>query len=168
MPIASAASETTRPFERARSRGTTSAYIGSVGIVEGLFSDDRRTIGISSAPPIPAFVGMVERFCHLNLARPIGVEDMARVARMSRFHFSRLFKKARGVSPGRYLAKIRLDMAMRLLTSTDLTLEEIAGPCGFGDANYLCKVFRISCGVSPGRFRVLGVGLRSDHKPRRQ
>ena len=112
----------------------------------------------TSAQLVPAFVGAVEQFCRLNLTRPIGVEDMARVANMSRFYFSRRFEKARGITPGRYLARLRLDEAMRLLTCSEFTAKKIAGLCGFGDASYLCKVFRKNCGVSPGRFRARGMG----------
>jgi len=112
--------------------------------------------GTTSMVSVPAFVGPVEQFCHLNLARPIGVEDMARLAKMSRFHFSRQFEKACGVTPGLYLARLRLHKAMQLLTSSDLSLKDIAGLCGFGDANYLCKVFRKKYGASPGRFRARG------------
>ena len=95
------------------------------------------------APSVPAFVVEVERFCQLNLARPIGVDDMARVAKMSRFHFSRQFEKVRGISPGRYLA-------------SQFTVKKVAEQCGFGDANYFCKVFRKSFGVSPGAYRTGG------------
>jgi AraC-like DNA-binding protein len=103
--------------------------------------------------PAPAFVAEVEQFCRRNLARPIGVEDMARVARMSRYHFSRQFGRARGISPGRYLATLRLDEARRLLTGGAHSVKEVAEQCGYGDANYFCKVFRRSFGVSPGTVR---------------
>ena len=101
----------------------------------------------------PAFISAVEEFCRLNFARPIGVGDMARVANMSRFHFSRVFEKARGTSPGRYLARVCLEEAMRLVAAGGTTVKEVARRCGYGDANYFCKVFRKSFGVSPGAFR---------------
>ena len=121
-------------------------------IVMGLESAD--VGGTSSlAPAVPGFVLEVEKFCQLNLARPIGVDDMARVAKMSRFHFSRQFEKARGISPGRYLATLRLEEAMRLIAGSQFTVKKVAEQCGFGDANYFCKVFRKSFGVSPGAYR---------------
>ncbi|MGD0837111.1 MAG: AraC family transcriptional regulator [Polyangia bacterium] len=101
----------------------------------------------------PAFIAAVEDFCRLNFARPIGVGDMARVANMSRFHFSRMFERACGTSPGRYLARIRLEEAKRLVAAGGTTVKEVAQRCGYGDANYFCKVFRKSFGVSPGAFR---------------
>ena len=101
----------------------------------------------------PAFVYEVEQFCRRNFARPIGVEDMARVARLSRYHFSRKFGSLRGISPGRYLAGLRLDEATRLLTIGGLSVKEVAEQCGYRDANYFCKVFRKNFGVTPGTVR---------------
>jgi transcriptional regulator GlxA family with amidase domain len=100
-----------------------------------------------------AWMGKVEQYCRRNLSRPIGVADMARVAKLSRFHFSRQFASARGVSPGHYLARLRLEEAKRLLAGSDLMVKEIAALCGFADANYLTKVFRRKCGITPGAFR---------------
>jgi len=101
----------------------------------------------------PTFVYEVEQFCKRNFSRPIGVEDMARVARLSRYHFSRKFGSARGISPGRYLAGLRLDEATRLLTIGGLSVKEVAEQCGYRDANYFCKVFRKNFGVTPGTVR---------------
>lgn len=127
------------------------------GIVMGLLSENitptERPLGKHSSPNVPAFIPAVEEFCRLNFARPIGVDDMARVANMSRFHFSRVFEKARGTPPGRYLARLRLEEAMRLVSAGGTTVKEVAHRCGYGDANYFCKVFRKSFGVSPGAFR---------------
>ena len=78
---------------------------------------------------------------------------MARVARMSRYHFSRKFGSALGVSPGRYLASLRLDAAKRMLSLGSHTVKEVAEQCGFGEATYFCKVFRRNFGVSPGTVR---------------
>jgi AraC-like DNA-binding protein len=127
-------------------------------VVMGLQGLNRMESGTAtpSAQPVPAFVLDVERFCQLNLARPIGVDDMAGVAKMSRFHFSRQFEKVRGISPGRYLASLRLEEAMRLIASSQFTVKKVAEQCGFGDANYFCKVFRKSFGVSPGAYRTGG------------
>jgi transcriptional regulator GlxA family with amidase domain len=104
----------------------------------------------------PAFVTKVESYCRRHLARPIGVEDMARAAGMSRYHFSRRFREARGVSPGRYLAELRLREAVRLLQDKTLSIKEIAARSGYTDAGYLLKVFRKNFGMSTRRFREEG------------
>ena len=144
---------------------STPVGCGSVSCTQPGLGEDVEHGGTSSAQSVPAFVGAVEQFCRLDLARPIGVEDMARVAKMSRFYFSRQFGKVRGIGPGRYLARLRIDEAMRLIASSEFSLEKIAELCGFGDGNYLCKVFRKNYGVSPGTFRALGIKSASLHSP---
>jgi AraC-like DNA-binding protein len=104
-------------------------------------------------PAAPPFVSTVEEFCRGNLRRPIGVADMARVAGMSRFHFIRVFARASGVSPGRYLAKLRLEESLRLIREGGHTLKGVAEVCGYGDTNYFSKCFRRTFGVAPGAFR---------------
>ncbi len=104
--------------------------------------------------PAPAFVFDVEQFCRRNLARPIGVKDMARVAGLSRFHFSRQFSRARGLPPGQFLTRLRLDEAIRLLSVGATSVKQVALQCGYQDPNYFCKVFRRSFGVSPGSLRL--------------
>lgn len=97
----------------------------------------------------------VERFCQRWLASStLGVEDMARVARLSRFHFSRKFKLARGISPGQYLTGLRLERALRLLSAGVFSVKEVSAQCGYTDPNYFCKAFRQGLGVSPGRLRL--------------
>ena len=102
---------------------------------------------------VPAFVMEVEEFCRQNYAQPIGVKDLAGIAKLSRFHFTRLFQKAWGISPGRYLGLVRLEKAMRLVRDGGFTIKEVAHQCGFGTANYFSKVFRKHYGVRPGYFK---------------
>ena len=112
-------------------------------------------------PNVPAFVVEVEEFCRQNLARPIGVADMARVAKMSRFHFTRLFQKAWGISPGRYLALVRMEQARNLVRNGELTVKDLAQQCGFSTANYFCKAFRKHFGMPPGGFKLEILPLRA-------
>jgi AraC-like DNA-binding protein len=132
-----------------------SPYVASelaYGLVMALLGPAKSDQGVASAST-PKFVTDVEQFCRANLTRPIGVDDLARVAKMSRFHFTRMFEKARGISPGRFLATLRLEESLRLISRGCHSVKKVAEECGYGDANYFCKVFRKSFGVSPGAFR---------------
>jgi AraC-like DNA-binding protein len=94
-----------------------------------------------------------KRFAVEHLGDNIGVDDLARAAGMSRFHFSRLFRRVCGDTPAAWLQEQRLQLAMNLLPDGDLTLENVARRCGFANANYFGKVFRKAFGLSPGIFR---------------
>ena len=109
---------------------------------------------------MPAYVAKVEAFCRQSFTRPIGVRDLAKVANMSRCHFSREFHKVLGISPGRFICHVRMEHAMRLVKTGGFTVKDMAQQCGFSSANYFCKVFRKTYGMSPGSFETSGIVLR--------
>lgn len=98
----------------------------------------------------------VIQFCQQHFHEPIGVDDLARVAGYSRYHFSRRFKREQGAAPAEFLAQRRLQEAVRLLRAERLSVKEIAARCGYPDANYFSRTFRKALGTSPGDFRKSG------------
>lgn len=96
-------------------------------------------------------------FIESHHGEEIQVTELARVAGMSRFHFTRQFTQAMGTSPGEYLLQARVRHAARLLTDPRLNIKEVADRSGFGSANYLSKVFRRVLGISPREFRSSGM-----------
>lgn len=93
---------------------------------------------------------------HDKLGEPITVDDMARVAMFSKFHFSRMFQDATGVSPGRFLSALRLQRAKHLLTSTSLTVVDISVLVGYNSVGTFSSRFSRSVGMSPSDYRKLG------------
>jgi AraC family transcriptional regulator len=87
----------------------------------------------------------------------LDVERMARAAGYSRHHFSRLFSEAEGVPPARYLLRLRMEQAARLLRLEPDPIKVVAQRCGFDDPNYFTKVFRRFFGVGPRDFRTSGM-----------
>lgn len=68
-------------------------------------------------------------------------------------HLVELFQEATGVSPARYLTRLRVDEARRLLRDTELSVAEIAGRCGFAGPGALSAVFVRHTGVRPSVYR---------------
>lgn len=99
---------------------------------------------------------------HRNLERPLDIDTLARVAGMSRAHFTRVFAQIEGLPPSEYVMRERLRRATRLLLNAELSIKEIAGACGFEDPNYFAKVFRRFFDVSPTDFRTTGMYLNID------
>lgn len=81
----------------------------------------------------------------------IDVDDMARAAGMSRYHFSRRFKRIVGTSPYRYLLEVRLARAAELLRRRRLSVTEAAIEAGFSDFGRFAAHFKRSFGCKPSQ-----------------
>jgi transcriptional regulator GlxA family with amidase domain len=78
---------------------------------------------------------------------------LAADAGVSARHLTRLFREQLGESPGRLVRRVRLEVAARMLTSTDLPLPRIAQACGFSSAETLRQAFVAAYQVTPSLFR---------------
>jgi AraC family transcriptional regulator len=98
-------------------------------------------------------------------SEPLSLTQIAESALLSRFYFARLFREATGVTPGRFLAAIRIHQAKRLLLSTPMSITDISSAVGYNSLGSFTNYFTASVGVSPGQFRRLsrtgGFGLPS-------
>jgi AraC family transcriptional regulator len=93
-------------------------------------------------------------FIEAKIDCPLKLSDLASVGGgTSVFHFSRAFKNSAGQSPYRYVLQRRVDRAMTLIKSTEMSLMEVASVCGFRNIAHLSKAFSRLAGVSPRRFR---------------
>jgi len=84
---------------------------------------------------------------------PIGVDDLARAAGLSRFHFSREFRKAFGDSPHGYLLTRRLERAAALLRGTDRKVADICFAVGLRSVGSFTTSFTRTFGRSPTAYR---------------
>ena len=83
----------------------------------------------------------------------IGLENAARQADLSPFHFLRLFSSVLGVTPHQYLVRSRLAHAARLLIADTRAVTDIALDVGFADLSNFVRSFHRAAGLSPGAFR---------------
>jgi AraC family transcriptional regulator len=88
-----------------------------------------------------------------TLGEQHSVDDMARRAMFSKFHFSRIFQRVTGTSPGRFLMVMRLERAKHLLLSTTLSITEITHEVGYASVGTFSSRFTSSVGVSPSMYR---------------
>jgi AraC-like DNA-binding protein len=91
-----------------------------------------------------------------NLGEPLTVDDLARAAMFSKFHFSRVFQRVTGLSPGRFLSALRLQRAKQLLASTTLPVADITHQVGFNSVGTFSTRFTSAVGVPPTTYRKLG------------
>jgi AraC-like DNA-binding protein len=86
-------------------------------------------------------------------AEPLGVDDRARAAGLSRAHFSRAFKRAFGESPRAYLLTRRLERAATLLRMTDRSVADICLSVGLQSLGSFTTSFTRTFGMSPAAYR---------------
>ena len=99
----------------------------------------------------------VERALHYiaeHLERPLSVAEVARAARLSEFHFHRIFSAVMGEAVGRYVTRKRLEVAaLRLAYEPQRSVTEIGQSCGYSSTSNFTKAFTGYFGVSPSRVR---------------
>lgn len=81
------------------------------------------------------------------------VEAMAARAHMSPRHFARAFRAETGITPARYVERVRLEAARRLLEETGQPVAAIAAGCGFGSAETMRRAFLRALQVGPAEYR---------------
>lgn len=128
----------------------TSLVIGIVSAISAKTSREfTEPIHRLSSPRMNRVVEYVEA----NLHRQITLTELAEVASLSVFHFSRKFKNRFGISPLQYLANRRVDAAQRMLRETNEPVSHIAIACGFASQSHFTTVFKKVTGTTPAAFR---------------
>jgi AraC family transcriptional regulator len=88
-----------------------------------------------------------------RLSEDISLDELAVEARLSPFHFARMFKQSLGVPPRVYLTRLRVERACDLLEKTDLSVTEIAFEVGYSSNQVLARVFVKHRQMSPSDYR---------------
>ncbi|MDX3585817.1 GlxA family transcriptional regulator [Streptomyces europaeiscabiei] len=83
----------------------------------------------------------------------LSVEHLAARARLSPRHFARAFQAETGTTPGRYVDRVRLEHARRLLEDTTDGVEEISRTCGYGTSEAMRRAFVKTLATSPAEYR---------------
>jgi transcriptional regulator GlxA family with amidase domain len=95
----------------------------------------------------------IQQFIHEQPASDLSLTALADRLHMSPRHFARVFTAEVGVSPGRYVERVRLETARRLLAEGDDSTEAVARAAGFGNYQALRRAFVSTLGVSPAEYR---------------
>jgi len=93
-------------------------------------------------------------FIDENLPENINLDSLAKKANMSRTYFCTIFKKLNGISPWDYITIKRIEKAVEMIKTTDITMLELALKCGFNNTANFNRAFRKVTGKVPGDYRV--------------
>ena len=107
-----------------------------------------------------SYISKAKEYIENNITQSFTLEDVANEIFISQTYLSHLFNNLTGMTYSSYVTSVKVDMAKRLLLTTDDSINDIAIKCGFNQAGYFATTFKKVVGVTPKQFRVsmLAVG----------
>ena len=100
-----------------------------------------------------------------NYREPLDLEELARIAGVSKYHFARSFEATYGETPIRYLTRRRIERAQDLLRTANLTVTEVCMTVGFASLGSFSARFSQLVGESPTAYRDRWAARGGPHVP---
>ncbi|UQZ35551.1 AraC family transcriptional regulator [Paenibacillus sp. PK3_47] len=95
-----------------------------------------------------------KKYLKEHYADPLTLDMIAGHCGVNKHHLCRLFQRSEQTSPLAYLRERRVEVAVSLLRTTDLSIQEIGRQCGFDSPSYFGKVFREYMSMTPKEYRL--------------
>jgi|HigsolmetaAR203D_1030402.scaffolds.fasta_scaffold00166_26 two-component system response regulator YesN len=108
----------------------------------------------------PDAVHRIKKYIIEHSHEDISLEAISRMAGLSPFYISKLFKEQFGINYIDFLTECRIEKAKKLMADPELSLKVIALEVGYRDPNYFSKVFKKMCDISPTEYRKALLGAR--------
>ncbi len=107
----------------------------------------------SNQTPDSSALQIVADYINSNLNSNITLEDGAKLLSVTPTYFSKLFKKEFGLTFITYITNKKIEIAKSWLEHTDMPILNISLELGFKEANYFCRIFKKSVGITPMEYR---------------
>lgn len=127
-------------------RGKRQKVIGLIGVARNIIEAQ------TALEPYNEFNDVLDHVRH-HYAEPLTVPDLAHRAGLSLSQFERRFKQTLGLTPSRYILRVRLANACRLLQQTRQRIAAVAQAVGFYDHSALTRAFTSHMGITPTQYR---------------
>jgi len=98
-------------------------------------------------------ISAVLTYINANYNKQLTLKELAKISGYSTSRFSHLFAEITGTTPIKYQNAIRLKLSLEMLTSTSLSVSEIAYSLGFSDPLYFSRIFKKEYSVSPANYK---------------
>lgn len=92
-------------------------------------------------------------FIEENLGKPLTLTQIAQSSNMSKYHFSRIFKRLEGMSPMAFVTLVRIENAEEILKHSALSISEVSFSVGFNSVSHFVEQFKKFNGVTPAAYR---------------
>lgn len=117
-------------------------------VMPGVLPEQRSSLAAQMSSRNPVLIATVN-LMNRRIDDPLSMDELAEAAGYSRRHLERLFRDSVGKTPGEFYRGLRLDRGRNLLSTTNLTLLEVATACGFATVSHFSKSFRARFGTAP-------------------
>jgi len=117
---------------------------------------DRQSSAVDLPPePIDSLLRTINRLLAEWRGRTVMVADLAKALHLSESRLRARFKEAAGIPLGSYIQNYRLNRAMALLRTTDLSIAEVAEEAGFGSPQAFSRIFKKATALTPRSYRTI-------------
>ena len=96
---------------------------------------------------------LAKRYIDANYAKNITLDSLAEITHINKFYLAHSFTECIGQSPINYLTDRRLEACKELLTSSNLSVAQVASSVGFSSQSYFSQIFRKKTGMTPRQYR---------------
>ena len=152
-PIYTALQDICNVFRQGRAVSEPDMSRRITAMLDSLLTSASRTVQTGSLPSCSDTIADCIAYISDHFQEQISLDDMARKAGFSPYHFTRIFARTTGLTPHQYLISTRIRAAAFLLKSTDLPVREIAFATGFSSESGFCTTFKKWEGMTPSRYR---------------
>lgn len=126
---------------------------GADGNLAGVAATSRRLPpGVASENCLQKLRLVTDRL-RMEFDQPLRLPQLARLAGMSPSQLERNFRKIFVMSPRKFLHRIRIQEARRLLEDSDVKISSVAQDCGFADQSAFARSFSAAVGLTPTQYR---------------
>lgn len=136
-----------------------SSYHFSVERGRPLFASSQSSSSLTSCNFFCRFFVLVcalaKRYIDINYSKNITLDSLAEITHINKFYLAHSFTECIGQSPINYLADRRIEACKELLTTSDLSVTQIASSAGFSSQSYFSQIFNKKVGMSPRQYRKL-------------
>ena len=98
---------------------------------------------------------LAKRYIDVNYSKNITLDSLAEITHINKFYLAHSFTECMGQSPINYLTDRRLKASKELLTTSNLSVTQVATTSGFSSQSYFSQIFQKKVGMSPRQYRKL-------------
>ena len=103
---------------------------------------------------------LAKRYIDANYSKNITLDSLAEITHINKFYLAHSFTECMGQSPINYLTEVRLAASKQQLTTSNMSIAQIATNNGFSSQSYFSQIFKKKVGITPQQYRKRNSGIK--------